>query len=211
MSAESPSVLESHMRSRALLIFALALFIAGCVIVPEIYHVIRSPHTLEKVEGVRPRLFVQYRPNDYKNRLIQLNLPGGRAHMDVGGALAASYREAFGAFFSLRPDLKYATYVAVVNMDRLELGVEYSIDEAAGRAAMKAGMKHRIPVALIFDGSVEEWVEVGLSVERTVPYASDEALAAETVALVQEMFKEAEGAVLKHLKATDLEGKYLIE
>jgi hypothetical protein len=78
LKKKGAGVVASHMRSRALLIFALALFIAGCVIVPETCHVIRSPHTLEKVEGVRPKLFIKHKPNDYRNRLIQLNLPGQR-------------------------------------------------------------------------------------------------------------------------------------
>ncbi|MCK4910884.1 MAG: hypothetical protein KAR83_04555 [Thermodesulfovibrionales bacterium] len=186
---------------------ALAL-VLGCIVPPTV-HVIRPHNTIEGLEGKRPRVFMRYHPMNYFDHIVSINPPGGRMHLDIGGALSESYREGLDGFFSVVRYLQYSDYVANVDMNTIEVKVGYEVSADNATVEVDVSLKHVFAVRFLFDNAVEHLVKVEARASRVVPMGDREHLGRETARIVQDMLPDIERRIYENLLASDEPGKYI--
>lgn len=194
--------------SSLIALIALAL-VLGCI-APPTAHIIRPHNTVEGLEGKRPRLFILYKPMNYLDHIISIRPPGGRMHLDIGGALTESYRVGLDGFFSVVRYLQYSDYVANVDMNTLEVRVGYEVSADNATVEVDVLLRHAFAVHFFFDKTVESVVLVEASASRVVPMGDREHMGRETAKIVQDMLPEIERQVYEQLLASDEPGKYVI-
>jgi hypothetical protein len=190
-------------------VIIVPLIVFGCL-APPTAHVIRPLNELKPHEGLRPRLYLTYRPFSYADHQIYVKTPAGRAFIDIGGALAGSYKEGLGGFFRLVRDPRYGNYRARMDFDQIKSQVEYTVDESGENLLVSVRLEHKIYIHYIFDNSVEEIVSVEVRASKVIPDGDAEHFARQTAIVIQEMLPQLEGNISKWLVRTDHEGKYLI-
>ena len=195
-------------RISSLIALIALVLVLGCV-APPTAHVIRPHNTIEGIEGKRPRLFILYRPMNYLDHIVSIRPPGGRMHLDIGGALSESYREGLDGFFSVVRYMQYSDYVANVDMNTLEVQVGYAVSSDNATVEVDILLRHAFAVHFIFNKAVESVVLVEASASRVVPMGDREHMGRETAKIVQDMLPEIERQIYEQLLASDAPGKYV--
>ncbi len=184
------------------------VLVLGCIAPPTL-HVIRPYNIIETIEGKRPRLFIRYRPMNHLDHIVSVNTPGGRVHLDIGGALTESYREGLEGFFTVVRYRQYADYVANVDFDTLQVLADYEAVSGGDTVKVDITLRHSFSLLFSFDNSLEERVPIEAHASREVPDGDREYLGRETARIIQEMLPQIERGIYEYILATDEPGKYV--
>ena len=197
----------ARVAGRAATLLLVSAILVSCA--PVTVHVIRPYNKIDGLEGDRTRMFIRYRPMLYADHLVDLHTPKGRAIMDIGGALADSYKKGLDGFFNVIRYMQYADYVAKVNFDTLEILVEYEEVKERDIIIVDISLKHIFPIHFAFNNEVEQVVPVEAHVREEIADGDKEHIARETARLAQRMLPPIEMQIYEYLVSTDHEGKYI--
>ncbi len=185
------------------------VLVLGCIVPPTV-HVIRPYNIIDPIEGERPRLFIYYRPMNHLDHIVSIAPPGGRVHLDIGGALTESYRKGLDGYFTVVRYSQYADYVARVNFKTLQVLADYEAGSGGDTVKVDVTLRHSIALCFSFDNSLEELVPIEVHASREVPNGDHEHLGRETARIIQDMLPQIERGIYEYILATDEPGKYVL-